>query len=260
MTSRRRTLAEPPLDGRTPVFVEVGSLPTLSPGLDLPIGSIARYDSTFVFVKVGAAATAWNSLGTALGTAAGGSLLYGDVTMPAGSLTLDAGSVYASGQIHGDNCATTTVVGDDVAVLGVSGLNGNLMPMICFEARVMCSAAISLILRPNAATTDTSGSTVYFGSGAGGRNDAFWYAGIARGSANRMITLRGVIHCVAGLRRCVWLHGCEYGDTASAYGFVMSGVWNDTSTNLTSLDVYGGSGIAEGSSFSVWTPAEGVTL
>lgn len=48
----------PILDGRTPVFVQVGADPTAGAGLNLPPGSIALFGSTYYW-KSGAGATAW---------------------------------------------------------------------------------------------------------------------------------------------------------------------------------------------------------
>lgn len=54
----------PILDGMTPVFWLAGSDPTVAPGLDLPIGSIARTSPSsagpFYFTKVGFAPTEWS--------------------------------------------------------------------------------------------------------------------------------------------------------------------------------------------------------
>lgn len=50
----------PFLDGKTPVFVEVGADPTAGAGLALPIGSIAKFGTTY-YLKTGAAATAWST-------------------------------------------------------------------------------------------------------------------------------------------------------------------------------------------------------
>lgn len=52
----------PPMDGRTPVFVELGADPRTSPGFDAPIGSICRFGTTYL-VKFQAAATGWREAG-----------------------------------------------------------------------------------------------------------------------------------------------------------------------------------------------------
>lgn len=55
-------------DGRTPLFVEVGADPTVAPGLQLPMGSIAAFGTSYYF-KNAAAATGW-TLVTNIGSAA----------------------------------------------------------------------------------------------------------------------------------------------------------------------------------------------
>jgi hypothetical protein len=57
-----RTLGQSPvLDGRTPVFLEVGADPTVAPGIQLPPGSVVVDGSTY-YLKTGVAATAWTLL------------------------------------------------------------------------------------------------------------------------------------------------------------------------------------------------------
>lgn len=70
----------PFLDGKTPVFVEVGADPTAGAGLQLPIGSIAKFGSSY-FLKNGALATAWTT--TFGGGGAGFSVLAPTVTLAA---------------------------------------------------------------------------------------------------------------------------------------------------------------------------------
>lgn len=57
----------PVLDGRTPVYLEVGADPTVAPGMQLPPGSVVRFGATYYF-KTGPLATDW-TLTTNLGGA-----------------------------------------------------------------------------------------------------------------------------------------------------------------------------------------------
>lgn len=60
----------PTLDGRTPVFVELGADPRISPGFDAPRGSIARFGASYFAKTNNTPATAWERLATgALGWA-----------------------------------------------------------------------------------------------------------------------------------------------------------------------------------------------
>lgn len=51
----------PLLDGRTPVFIEVGADPRVAPGLDMPMGSIACF-GTLYLEKIGSGATDWQPI------------------------------------------------------------------------------------------------------------------------------------------------------------------------------------------------------
>lgn len=59
----------PALDGRTPVFIEHGADPRVSPGFDAPIGSILRFGANY-FSKTDTAATAWELIGLGAGAGA----------------------------------------------------------------------------------------------------------------------------------------------------------------------------------------------
>jgi hypothetical protein len=54
----------PTLDGRTPVFVELGADPRVSPGFDAPRGSIARFGTSYFTKANNTPATAWERLAT----------------------------------------------------------------------------------------------------------------------------------------------------------------------------------------------------
>lgn len=127
----------PPLDGRTPVFVEVGADPSVSPGVDLPPGSIALRGGSTYYWKVDTGATDWVTTPFSGGGGGGG------ITNVTGT-----DGVTVTTPVAGVKNATNDLVtGVDVAQLNVDSLG---------TATIDAAASISLTSAGGAVNLTTS--------------------------------------------------------------------------------------------------------
>jgi hypothetical protein len=97
--------ADPPLDGQTPVYEPTGADPRVTPGLDRPPGSIARFGVSTYLWKTGTAATQWGTFG---GAGIGG-LGAGTQTATSGTLVF-ANSNGVSFGLSGSSQITASVI------------------------------------------------------------------------------------------------------------------------------------------------------
>jgi hypothetical protein len=92
---------DPPLDGKTPVFEEVGADPSVSPGYDRPMMSVARFGTQY-YLKYGSAATNWFPVPDLGGAVApgGGSLPPAQIDIGDAAITGTAGTMARADHQH----------------------------------------------------------------------------------------------------------------------------------------------------------------
>lgn len=123
----------PVLDGRTPIFIELGADPRVAPGFQAPPGSIAAFGSVYLW-KVGDAATEWTLLNE-------------------------------SNFLNGELIDAITATGSGDATLDVSGSGADL---IAIEGTLVASGAANMnVLWNGAAASDESGLQFFPAGGFG---------------------------------------------------------------------------------------------
>jgi hypothetical protein len=103
---------DPPLDGKTPVFEEVGADPTIAPGLDRPIGSYARFGTSYYW-KTSSSATGWKLMPVSFVEGFGVSTLGNT----AGSTGTVAGTVVLAGVSGVSLSQSTNASGATISIL-----------------------------------------------------------------------------------------------------------------------------------------------
>lgn len=127
----------PPLDGITPVFEQVGADPSLAPGLDRPPGSLARRGALYYW-KVDVAATAW--ITTPFSGGGGG----GGITNVTGTDGITVTTPVAGVK----NVSNDLVTGVDVAQLNVDSLGAATIDAV---SSIALTAGTSLSLTSSGA-------------------------------------------------------------------------------------------------------------
>lgn len=170
----------PPLDGKTPVFEEVGADPTSGAGLDRPPLSGAKF-STVYYWKYGSGATQWSSLPFALVGALGVSTL-GNTAGSTGMIT--AGSLVLAG-VSGVSLSQSTGAGGGTISIIASAENG-----VAFAAGTQTALTGTAVLSAsNGLTFGMSNSSIVTASHDGLRSilaggDTFSATSVSLGNSN----------------------------------------------------------------------------
>ena len=139
------------------------------------------------------------------------------------------------------------VVATSTQTLTFSNLNGNadkVYKLFVRKPNQTNTSSGAPAIRPNGATTGLGSQALYAVSDSASAlktNWSYWYAGsgatVAQGSANHAMEF--TIFAQTGMTR--WIHGkySIFHVNSLYYLFDLVGWWTDTTTNLTSLELYG---------------------
>ncbi len=142
-----------------------------------------------------------------------------------------------------------------------SGLNGDTDEVYLLVGRIKASATGGLVLRPNGATTNLTSAqnAVSAGSNFPGSTSTWRFLNPNSGdvySFSATINASKVNNSVA-MRRDFFSHAGGY-NGSNAILFTAGGDWNETSTNITSLDIVSetATGIGDGSTLALYKYAQ----
>lgn len=212
----------PTLDGRTPVFVELGADPRTGAGFDAPIGSIARFGTSY-FIKVsrfsispGVAPTEWQLL---------------------------------TGVQYTRLSATATTI-------SFQNLNGDLDVAYEFMINIAAAATFSCTLRPNGLTTNQRSSTIITLDGAA-PTAAAQNTLLVTDTVNTFSAFaRGTFYARkgAGGRGFEVRAGFGASGVPAERTYITAGWWNENATLVTSLDFVASvaNGFGNTSEFILW--------
>lgn len=154
-----------------------------------------------------------------------------------------------------------TDVTSAIQTLNITGLNGEVDIQYQIRCRFVAGAASSNYwLRPNGDTTAAKyGVQDIYGSSTGAANASQTTTGLGlemgAGTTGFVNSFTGELHAKSGTQRqLLAVFGTGNSGTTIDYVRAVAGVWNDTSSNITSLTIYSSvaNGIGAGSHIEIW--------
>jgi hypothetical protein len=217
-------------DGVTPTFVQVGADPSdqSGPGLDLPIGSVVRYGTTYL-IKCSTQLWGWARIDQAP---------FAEALPITSSVAVGATTVTIASGLDGD-----TDGGHEIEAYIVHGGVGSADYEMQPNGLTTNQRWMAFICRPSA-------GSIYGGEGA-----STWRIG-QRAFAGGYTWIRARVFTIAGRKRVVFSEFQSWtaaGIGANAEIGFFASVWDVTNTNLSSYVVRctAASGIGAGSRFTV---------
>lgn len=150
------------------------------------------------------------------------------------------------------------IISSTVSTVTFSGLDGNTDGIYLLIAKILATASTFYALQPNGATTNLAGGLHYSDGSTTGISNSTTVAHIGFGDNTRWSTMRVDIFAKKNAQSpaspLTYMGNQGYFNGANSILGVCGGIWNETSTNMTSLEVISTAAncIADGSQLALY--------